>query len=209
MLGKAVLLECLENAEIKRVVLLNRRKLEFQHPKIEEVIVDDYEELKSLNSHSLKVDACFHCMGTTAVGKSKEQYEYLTYTLSSILIDALHKSNPEMVVQYVSGQGTDSSENGRVHWANVKGKTEKMILNKGFKDAYALRPGAILPMKGIKSSTRLYSFLYFILRPFFPLLKRMSSVITSADFAKGMIYLAMHPKEQKHWENKELKALVI
>ena len=58
-----------------------------------------------------------------------------------------------MVFNYVSGTGTDSSEKGRVMWARVKGKTENMVLRQRFKDAYAFRPGAILPEKGVKSKT--------------------------------------------------------
>ena len=51
---------------------------------------------------------------------------------------------------------------------------ENMILNKGFKDAYAFRPGAILPERGVKSKTKLYNLFYSITKPIFPLLKRIS-----------------------------------
>ena len=37
---------------------------------------------------------------------------------------------------YVSGEGTSTKENSIIDWANVKGKTENYILNRGFKDAY-------------------------------------------------------------------------
>ena len=58
-----------------------------------------------------------------------------------------------MIVTYISGVGTDSSEKGNSMWARVKGKTENYLLHLGFKDAYAFRPGIILPEKGVKSKT--------------------------------------------------------
>ena len=42
-----------------------------------------------------------------------------------------------------------------------------MILNMGFKDAYAFRPGAILPERGIKSRTGWNNAFYMVFRPFF------------------------------------------
>ncbi len=65
-----------------------------------------------------------------------------------------------MTFNYISGQGTDSSEKGRVMWARVKGKTENDLMNYGFKQAYMFRPGAIIPLRGIKSRTKLYQFMY-------------------------------------------------
>ncbi len=55
-----------------------------------------------------------------------------------------------MTFIYVSGTGTDSSEKGRSMWARVKGKTENDLLRLPFKAAYMFRPGAIVPLHGIK-----------------------------------------------------------
>ncbi len=65
-----------------------------------------------------------------------------------------------MTFNYVSGQGTDSSEKGRMMWARVKGKTENDLLKMGFKQAFMFRPGAIIPLRGIKSRTKSYQFMY-------------------------------------------------
>jgi hypothetical protein len=86
--------------------------------------------------------------------------------------------NPGSVFCYVSGAGTDSSEKGRVMWARVKGRTENALLAMPFRAAYMFRPGFIEPLKGIKSSTKLYNTLYVILRPFFPLFRVMPKFAT-------------------------------
>ena len=58
-----------------------------------------------------------------------------------------------MVFIYVTGQGTDSTEQGRLMWARVKGKTENDLLKLPFKAAYMFRPAGIQPLHGIKSKT--------------------------------------------------------
>lgn len=89
-------------------------------------------------------------------------------------------------------------------WARVKGKTENMVLNMGFKDAYAFRPGAILPERGITSRTQLYNVLYVITRPLFPLMKRMKSVTTTTKLGRAMINVYKHPQTQKHLEGEDI-----
>ena len=78
------------------------------------------------------------------------------------------KLNPGMTFIYVSGQGTDSTEHGRVMWARVKGRTENALLRLPFKAAYMFRPGVIQPLHGIESRTRLYRVLYRMLGPSSP-----------------------------------------
>jgi len=76
------------------------------------------------------------------------------------LAKTLKDNNPEMTFNYVSGEGTYSSEKGRMMWARVKGKTENDLLKLGFKQAFMFRPGAIIPLRGIKSKTKSYQFFY-------------------------------------------------
>ena len=109
-----------------------------------------------------------------------------------------------MVFNYVSGAGTDSTEKSSTMWARVKGKTENMILNMGFKDAYMFRPGAILPERGTKSNTKLYHMLYVVTRPLFPLMKRMKSVTTTTRIGRAMINLYDHPQSLKHLEGADI-----
>ena len=160
MVGRAALIECVESTKVDGVLLINRRSISYTHPKVKEVIVKDFSDFSSIREDLKAYGACFHCMGVSAVGMSEEQYIHITYSMTKALADILFELNTQMVFNYVSGTGTDSSEKGRVMWARVKGKAENYILTKGFKDAYAFRPGAILPEKGVKSRTGLYNFFY-------------------------------------------------
>jgi len=207
MVGKSVLLECLESDKVESVLVINRKSIQLIHPKLKEIIHTDFNDLSSIKGELAGYNACFFCMGVSVIGLSEEKYSKITYDITTHFTSILHNLNPEMVFNYVSGTGTDTSEKGNTMWARVKGKTENMVLNKGFKDAYMFRPGAIIPEKGIKSSTGWYNAVYVVMRPFFPLLKKMDSITTSSKLGLAMINSVLYPKELKHLENKDINAL--
>tara|TARA_R110000868_G_C10658014_1_gene745573 strand:+ start:50 stop:718 length:669 start_codon:yes stop_codon:yes gene_type:complete len=200
MVGKGVLLECIDDARVENILLINRSSASITHPKIKEILHNDFTDFSPIKNEFTGYDACFHCMGVSSAGISEEAYYNLTYTISEALANTLFEANPNLLFTYVSGAGTDSSEQSSTMWARVKGKTENMILNKGFKDAYAFRPGAIIPERGVKSKTKLYNFFYSITKPVFPLLKKMKSVTTTSRIGQAMLNLYDHPQKQKHLE---------
>jgi nucleoside-diphosphate-sugar epimerase len=209
MVGKGVLLECLESDRIEQVLVINRSSLDKQHPKLVELLLKDFEQIEQVKEGLKGYDACFHCMGVTSAGKSEEQYHKLTFEITKSLVDTCYEVNPNMVFNYVSGAGTDSSEKGNTMWARVKGKTENYILNKGFADAYMFRAGAIIPEKGVKSKTGLYNALYVIMRPFFGLMKKSKSITTSVKLGQAMINSLSAKQELKLLENKDINELAL
>ncbi|GEO19828.1 NAD-dependent epimerase/dehydratase family protein [Cyclobacterium qasimii] len=208
MVGHAVLIECLEDSSVKEVLLINRKPINLKHPKIKELLVADFDLIATHVQELAGYDACFHCMGVSAIGLSEEDYNKMTFGYSKNLFNTLFESTPEMTVIYVSGVGSDSSEKGNSMWARIKGKTENYLLNLGFKDAYAFRPGIILPEKGVKSKTGWYNTMYVLLRPIFPLFKKMKSTIGSSDLGKAMLLLVKSPKKIKVLEPYQIKQLV-
>jgi len=207
MVGKAVLLEAIEDNRIKKITLINRRTVGVNYPKIHEIIHADLSDLTNIENELAGYDACFFCMGVSVLGLNEEKYAKITYGITAHFADILYKLNPQMVFNYVSGTGTDSSEKGSSMWARVKGRTENYILKKGFKDAYMFRPGAILPKKGIKSSTGWYNFLYVLLRPIFPLIEKSKNITTTTKLGKAMISTLQRPMELKHLENLDINTL--
>ncbi|MFD2566579.1 NAD-dependent epimerase/dehydratase family protein [Pseudotenacibaculum haliotis] len=207
MVGKGVLLECLESPYIAQILVVNRSSVNIKHPKLKEVLLNDFMQIDTVFEELKGYDACFHCMGVSAMGMSEVQYTHVTYDMTKKLVDILFDLNPEFTFNYVSGTGTDSTEKGRTMWARVKGKTENMIFTKGFLDAYAFRPGAIVPEKGIKSRTSWYQFFYIILRPFFPLMKRSKNITTTTNIGIAMIRSILEPIELKILFNKDINAL--
>lgn len=96
-------------------------------------------------------------------------YDRITYDLT--LAEPLSRLNPGMTFIYVSSATTNSSENGRVMWARVKGRTENSLLRLPL-NAYMFRPRIIQPLDGIKSKTSAYHISYALMKPILPLLRR-------------------------------------
>ena len=207
MVGKGVLLECLDHPKISEVLIINRNSLEMQHIKLKEVLLKDFSQVASIKNELKEYEACFFCMGVSAMGMSEDKYTAITYYTAKAFADVLYDLNPNMIFNYVSGSGTDSTEKGRQMWARVKGKTENYILNKGFKDAYAFRPGVIIPEKGIESRTGWYNIVYKITRPFFEWMKKSKNITTTTKIGLAMINSMSNTQKLKHLENKDINTL--
>lgn len=207
MVGKGVLLECLDSQSIDKVLVVNRTTLGTQHLKLEEILLSDFTQIATMKDKLRSYDACFYCMGVSVIGMSEEKYNNVTYSTTKAFADLLYELNPDLVFNYVSGNGTDSSEKGRTMWARVKGKTENYVLRKGFRDAYAFRPGMIIPEKGIKSSTGWYNAVYIVMRPFFKLLKKSKNITTTSRIGLAMINTMFHSQNLKHLENRDINQL--
>tara|TARA_B100001109_G_scaffold61514_1_gene50225 strand:- start:593 stop:1258 length:666 start_codon:yes stop_codon:yes gene_type:complete len=187
MVGKGVLIQCLEDNRIKKILLVNRTSIKLNNPKIKEIICDNFLNLTNHEKDFKGYDACFHCMGISVVGSSDEYYKTTTYDITKIITDLAFKGNKNAVFNYVTGEGTDSSEKGPIRWARIKGKAENYILQKGFKDSYMFRAGIIIPEKGIKSRTKIYNLFYVLMRPVYPILKLLPFITTTSKLGNAMI----------------------
>lgn len=156
LVGEGVLLVCLENPSVTEILSISRKPLTIKHSKLKELIVKDFSEIRN---HSLQLnsyDACFFCAGSSAVGENEESFTRKTYDFVVPFGQALSEINPDMIFIYVSGNRTDSTEQGKVMWARVKGKTENALLKLPFKAVYNFRPGFMQPVKRQKNVRFIY-----------------------------------------------------
>src|SRR5450759_3476969 len=170
MVGEGVLLECLNHPDVEQVLVVNRKPGGVSHPKLREIIHTDFFDLAPIESQLIGYNACFFCLGTSSVGMSEEEYKHVTYDLTLNVAQLLAKLNPQMTFCYVTGAGTDSSEQGRTAWARVKGATENALM-RFFKQSYMFRPGfmkASPGQKNVKSYYRFFTWLYHIGRALHP-----------------------------------------
>lgn len=182
MVGEGVLFECLQNTAVAEVLIINRRHYEMQHPKLKELLVSDFFKLDAYADKIQGYDACFFCAGVTSVGKKEPEYTRLTYDTTLAFAKTMLQYNNNMVFTYVSGSHTDSTEQGRLMWARVKGKTENDLAKLGFKAEYNFRPGVMLPFEGQRNWKSAYKFLAKIIRLFAP-----NSILTMHQVGKAMI----------------------
>ncbi len=192
LVGSGALLECLDDPRVDSVLVVGRRPCGIAHPKVEELLHADFFDYAPIQRRFADRDACFFCLGVSSAGLSEEIYSHFTYDLTLAAARALLAAGARPTFCYVSGEGTDSTERGRVMWARVKGRTENALLHLPFKAAYMLRPGYIHPLRGVRSSTRLYRAFAVALRPLYPVLRSFvpGHVTTSVAVGRALIRLA-------------------
>src|SRR5664280_1851319 len=166
MVGEGVLHEALLHPDVEKVLVINRRPCGITHPKLTEIVHTDFFNLNTIADQMTGYNACFFCLGVSSVGMNEEKYYSLTYTLTMNMAEVLSKQSPDMTFCYISGAGTDSTENGRINWARVKGKTENDLMKLPFKKVFAFRPGFLKPTSGLKNVHRFYG-VFVLLYPVF------------------------------------------
>ena len=169
----------------------------------------DFLDFSSIENQLSGFDACFFCLGVSSVGMKEADYRHITYDFTLAAARPLASLNPGMTFVYVSGTGTDSSEQGRTMWARVKGKTENDLLRLPFKAAYMFRPGVIVPLHGIKSKTKLVRISYAVMGPLLPLLRAAfpKYVTTTEQVGRAMIQVAKHGAPKVLLENPDINEL--
>jgi uncharacterized protein YbjT (DUF2867 family) len=208
MVGEGVLYECLHHTEVEKVLVITRTPCGYSHPKLTEIIHSDFSDISSLNDRLKGYNACYFCLGVTALGKSEAEYTRLTYTLTLNFATTLAALNPDMTFCYISGAGTDSTEKGRTMWSRVKGKTENDLMKLPFRQVYNFRPGGIKPFLPPKPSQTYYKT-YKYLGWLFSLLKVIAPnlVITLKDLAAAMINASLIGYSKNILEIKDIKIL--
>jgi uncharacterized protein YbjT (DUF2867 family) len=209
MVGQAVLRECLLDPQVESVLAIVRSAGSQPQPKLQEHVHADFTDFSALDALWRGYDACLFCLGVSSAGISEAEYRRVSYDYTLAAARPLSRLNPAMTFIYVSGAGTDSSENGRSMWARVKGATENALLALPFK-AVMFRPGMIIPMHGVVSKTRSYRVIYALTRPLWGLLLAAfpQAVTSSEKVARAMLKVALKGSPKSILETRDINQLV-
>ena len=209
MVGQGVLRECLRDPQVERILTVGRSSTGASDPKLQELVLKDLYDYSGMEPKLAGYDACFFCLGVSSAGMSEADYRRVTYDLTLAAATVLARLNPEMTFTYVSGQGTDGSEKGRIMWARVKGATENALLKLPFRATYLFRPGIIRPLHGVRSKTALYQTLYTLLGPLLGLLASLSpdSLTSTEQLGKAMLKVARDGAPKRFLENPDINRL--
>jgi uncharacterized protein YbjT (DUF2867 family) len=189
MVGQGVLRESLLAADVEQVLAVVRTPTGVRHQRLREVRLADFTDLTPIAAELAGSDACFYCLGASAVGMDEAAFSRVCYDYPVAAAKTLAQINPDLTFVYVSGAGTNP--NGRQMWARVKGRTENAIIET-FPNGYAFRPGFIQPTFGVTSKTGWYRTVYGITAPLFPLLDRVAPrfFTTSDRLGRAMLRAA-------------------
>jgi len=205
MVGEGVLHECLQHPQVEAVLTINRQTCGIVHPKLTEIIHNNFFDLAAIAPQLSGYNACFFCLGLSSVGMKEGDYYRVTHTLTLHVADVLSQLNPGMTFCYISGAGTDSSGKGKIMWARVKGKTENDLMQLPFREVYAFRPAFIKPIKGLKRTHAFYKYITWL----FPLARAVypAGFCTLQELALAMIHVVQQGYSKKRIEGKDIIAL--
>jgi uncharacterized protein YbjT (DUF2867 family) len=209
MVGQGVLRECLLDPGVERVLVVGRSATGRESPKLREIVLPDVANLGGVERELTGFDACFFCLGVSSIGMAEERYTRLTYDLTLAVARTLARCSPGLTFVYVSGTGTDSTERGRSMWARVKGRTENELLRLPFKAAYMFRPGAILPLHGVRSKTRWVRAVYALTAPIGPAWRALfpNTITTTEQVGRAMLRVAREGYARPILETRDINRL--
>lgn len=227
MVGQGVLRECLLDPSVDSVLSVVRAPSGVEHAKLRELVHRDFADFSTVADEFAGADACFFCLGVSAAGMKEPEYRRITYDFTLAAARAFAEQCPGKTFIYVSGAGTDSTEQGRAMWARVKGATENALLALGRGvterseaappgapetqlplEAYMFRPGFIQPLHGGTSKTRLYRVIYAVTAPLLPLLRRIAPrfVTTTEEVGQAMLQVATSGAPKRVLESRDITA---
>ena len=209
MVGGYALRYALDQPAIERVTAIGRKRLGMSHPKLTEVLHQDFADCSALKDAISGQDAAVFCLGayTGAVPDAELRKITVDYTIEFARV--LHGSSPDAAFSFLSGNGADPTGRSRLPFARYKGEAEKALLAAGFPRVCIFRPAYIYPVEPRKEpnfSYRLLRGIYPVFRVLFPNL-----VIRGDDLARAMVDAAVRGREERGdlvLENRDIRAML-
>lgn len=208
MVGSQVLQCLLTHPNVKEVLSIGRRKTGIAHPKLTEVVHQDFNDFSGLNQELVSVDICFYCLATYQNQvESKEKYLEITCDYQKALTDILAQSSPKATFVLFSAAGADSTEKSRITFAKAKGQAENLLKETVFPKKYIFRPGIIHPT----GSRRPTSWDYRFLQPLYSLIFKIAPVtgVSDQELAKAMVNVGLPSQmDSQTFENKAIRQYI-
>lgn len=207
LVGRAALIECLDDPAVTAVTAVVRRPTGTDHPKLRELIHKDFLDYAAIEADFDQCDACLYCLGISAAGMSEEDYRRITYEFAVAAGEAMLRANPQMRMCFVSGSGAGLES--RQMWARVKAETEQALLAMPWSAASMFRPAGIFPRKGVKAGTRLYRTIYATLGWAYGAFKAMApgTFTTTDQLGRALIAVARDGHELDILESPDVHAV--
>lgn len=209
MVGRYALLYALDHPSVGLVTVVARRKLGFSHPKLNEVIHQDFADCSSLAEVLSAQDAAIFCLGAYTGAVTAAELRTITVDYTVEFARVLRRSSPEAAFSFLSGKGADSTGRSRMPFARCKGEAEKALLAAGFPRVYIFRPAYIYPVEPRKEP----NFSYRLLRAIYPTFRLLfpNQVIRADDLARAMVNVALAKtaeRESRIFENHDIRVMV-
>src|ERR1700740_1565452 len=209
MVGGYALRYSLDNPAIGAVTVIGRKKLGISHPKLKEVLHQDFTDCSALAQPLTGQDAAIFCLGVYTGAVPDPEFRKITVEYTIEFARILRANSPAAAFSFLSGMGADQTGRSRVPFARYKGEAEEALLGAGFPQLYIFRPAYIYPVEPRKEP----NFSYRILRAIYPVFRMLfpNQVIPADDLARAMVNVAVRETREtggQVFENRDIRAMV-
>ena len=189
MVGGYALRYALDHPAVGSATAIGRKPTGITHPKLSEVLHQDFADCSALAGSLSGQDAAIFCLGvyTGAVPDAELRTITVDYTVEFARV--LRGSSPNATFAFLSGGGADPTGRSRMAFARYKGEAETALAAAGFPHVYIFRPAYIYPVQPRREpnfSYRLLRAIYPVFRVLFP-----NQVIRADELARTMVDVAV------------------
>jgi uncharacterized protein YbjT (DUF2867 family) len=208
MVGGYALRYALDQPAVGSVTVISRRTLGISHPKLREVLHQDFGDCSALASALSDQDAAVFCLGAYTGAVSDAQLRAVTVGYVIEFARVLRANSPDAAFSFLSGSGADPTGKSRMAFARHKGEAENALISSGFPRLYILRPAYIYPVEPRQEpnlSYRILRRIYPVFRTLFP-----NQVIRADDLAHVMVNLVVRRSgaaPNQIFENRDIRSL--
>jgi len=209
MVGSYALRYALDQPAIGRVTAISRRTNGISHPKLCEVLHQDFGDCSTLAPALSDQDAAVFCLGAYTGAVPDVQLRAITVDYTIEFARVLRASSPDAAFSFLSGSGADPTGRSRIAFARYKGQAETALLGSGFPRLYIFRPAYIYPVEPRKEPNFSYRFMrgiYPVFRTLFP-----NQVIRADDLARTMVdvvAVGTGATPSMVFENRDIRAVI-
>jgi uncharacterized protein YbjT (DUF2867 family) len=210
MVGGYALRYALDHPAVGCVTAIGRRKLGLSHPKLAEVLHQDFTDCSALAEALSGQDAVVFCLGAYTGAVRGAEFRTITVDFTREFARVLLGSSPDAAFSFLSGAGADPTGRSRIAFACYKGEAENALLAAGFPRVYIFRPAYIYPVEPRTEPNFGYRFLrviYPIFRVLFP-----NWVIPADDLARAMVDVTVRgtgKRESLILENRDIRSYMF
>jgi nucleoside-diphosphate-sugar epimerase len=202
MIGNLILKICLKRDDVAKITSITRKPMGIYHPKLVEVIHNDFLDYTKIEELLKNQAICFYCIGVYTWQVLTEEFKKITVAYTEIFANALRKNNEATNFCFLSGQGADSSEKSKVLFAREKGIAENILLKLKFKSLHIFRPGYIYPDTPRVEPNLLYRLMRVLYKPIKFIYPNIG--VTSEKLAATMVEVGMNGGNVI-FENKDIR----
>lgn len=145
MVGSYALRYALDHPAVARVTAIGRRKLGISHPKLDQVLHQDFADCSALAGALSDQGGAVFCLGTYTGSVPDTELRKITVDYTVEFARVLRGSSPRAAFSFLSGNGTDPTGRSRIAFARYKGQAENALPAMAFRCVYISGPLIFTP----------------------------------------------------------------